>query len=115
MLLRIEEKQVQPGITVVELNGKLTIGRESQRLEMLVDEMMKLGQRSIIFEMTGVDHIDSTGIGILTLSAGKLKESGGKLVVVAPDGRVLNLLKTTQVNLIVTVCGTLPEAVAAFA
>src|SRR5713226_6669621 len=110
MLLQIEEKRIEPDITVVELVGKLALGRESQRIETIVDELLKDGSVRVILDMTGVDYIDSAGVGLVALSSGRLKEGGGKLVVVAPEGRVLTLLKMTQVTLIVTVCPTLAVA-----
>src|SRR5258708_37628847 len=114
MLLQIEEKRIEPDITVVELVGKLALGRESQRIETIVDELLKDGSVRVILDMTGVDYIDSAGVGLVALSSGRLKEGGGKLVVVAPEGgRVLNLLKMTQVNLIVTGCATVEDAVKA--
>jgi len=49
------------------------------------------------------------------LAAGKLREAGGRCVVVAAEGRVLHMLNVTQINSIVTVCGTPQAAAAAFA
>jgi anti-sigma B factor antagonist len=114
MLLQIEEKRIDPDITVVELAGKFALGRESQRIETIVDELLKSGRVRVVLDMTGVDYIDSAGVGLVTLSAGRIKEAGGKLVVVAPEGgRVLTLLKMTQVNMIVTVSATVADAVQA--
>jgi anti-sigma B factor antagonist len=113
MLLQIAERQIEPDITVVELSGKLALGRESQRIESLVEELVKRGTQRVIVDMSGVDYIDSAGIGMVALAAGKLKEVGGKLAVVAPDGRVLQLLKLTQMNTIVAVRSTVEEAVSA--
>ena len=110
MLLQIEEKRIDPDITVVELVGKLALGRESQRIETIVDEFLKNGRVRVILDMTAVDYIDSAGVGLVALISGRLKAEGGKLVVVAPEGRVLTLLKMTQVTLIVTVCATVAEA-----
>src|SRR5882724_1247213 len=111
MLLQIAERQIEPDITVVELSGKLALGRESQRIESLVEELVKRGTKRLIVDMSGVDYIDSAGIGMVALAAGKLKEVGGKLAVVAPDGRVLQLLKLTQMNTIVKVCSAVEDAV----
>lgn len=114
MLLQIEEKRIDPDITVVELAGKFALGRESQRIETIVDELLKSGRVRVVLDMTGVDYIDSAGVGLVALTAGRIKEGGGKLVVVAPEGgRVLTLLKMTQVNVIVTVCATVADAVQA--
>jgi anti-sigma B factor antagonist len=115
MLLQIEEKRIAPDLTVVELVGRLALGRESQRIESIVDELVRGGHLKVIVDTTGVDYIDSAGIGLLALCAGKVKEGGGRLIVVAPEGRVLSLLEMTQVNVIVTVCSSLDAATKAFA
>ena len=114
MLLQIEEKRIDPDLTVVELVGKLALGRESQRIETIIDELLKSGRVRVILDMTGVDYIDSAGIGLIALTSGRLKEAGGKMVIVAPEGRVLSLLKMTQVSMIVTICSTALEATELF-
>jgi anti-sigma B factor antagonist len=113
MLLEIAEREMAPDITVVELAGTLELGRETQRIETLVDDLVKRGSTRVIFDMKGVEHMDSTGLGMLALASGKLRESGGSLAIVAPGGRVLELLTLTQINLIVKVCPTVEAAVAA--
>jgi anti-sigma B factor antagonist len=102
MLLQIQERHIEPDTTVLELAGKLALGRESQRVEMLVDELVKKSARKVIFDMTHVDYIDSAGIGLLALATGKIKAAGGKLVVVTGPGKVLDMLKLTQMIAVVT-------------
>ena len=114
MLLKIEESQIGGGVSLIELKGRLALGRESQRIESLADELVEDGRVKAILDLSGVDYIDSAGIGILALVAGKLKEAGGKLVAVAPEGRVLHMLVRTQITQIVTVCPSVAEAAAAF-
>jgi anti-sigma B factor antagonist len=113
MLLQIAERLVEPDITVVELSGKLALGQESQRIEDLIEELIQKGSKRIVLDMSGVEHIDSAGIGMVALAAGKLREVGGKLAVVAAGGRVLHLLTLTQMSTIVTVCPTADAGVAA--
>ena len=113
MLLEIAERQMAPDITLVELTGKLAMGRECQRIETLVEDLVKRHAKRVIFDMTGVDHSDSAGIGMLALAAGRMKESGGSLVVVAAEGKVLHLLNLTQLTSIIQVCPTVDAAAAA--
>jgi anti-sigma B factor antagonist len=114
MLLEIRESTID-GVAVLELNGKLALGRESQRIETLVDDFARRQVTRVIFDLTGVNYIDSAGIGLLALAAGKLKEGGGKLVVVSPAAnRATQLLKLTQMNAIVPLCETMAEAMGAF-
>jgi anti-sigma B factor antagonist len=110
MLLEIRQREIAPDISVIELIGKLALGRESQKIETVVDQLIAEGRRKAILDMTKVDYLDSAGLGLLALASGKLKESGGRLAIVVPEGRVLRLLKMTQLNAIVTVAPTLEEA-----
>ena len=110
MLLPIRQKRIEPDITVVELASRLALGGESQRIETLAGELARKGELRVIFDMTRVDSIDSAGIGQVALAAGKLKASGGRLVVAAPEGRVLELLTMKLVAATVTVCPTVMEA-----
>jgi anti-sigma B factor antagonist len=110
MLLQIVERKIEPDVAVLELTGKLALGRESQKIETFVDQMVQQGARKTIVDMTGVDYIDSAGIGLLTLVAGKLKKSGSKLAFVVPAGRVLQLLEMTDITTILKVVPTLAEA-----
>jgi anti-anti-sigma factor len=113
MLLNISERNVEPDITVIELSGRLALGRESQRIESLAEDMAKKGVKRVVVDLTAVDYIDSAGIGVLAMASGKLKEAGGTMAIVATEGRVLQLLNLTQVSAIVKVCPTVAAATAA--
>lgn len=114
MLLQIEEHDLPSGVRLVELKGKLAMGRESQRVETLVDDLVEDEHLRAIFDVTHVDYIDSAGIGMLALVSGKMREAGGRLVIVAPEGRVLQMLKMTQIITILNVYGTVEEAAGTF-
>lgn len=115
MLLQIEERQIEPGIAHILVSGKLALGRESQRLEAIAAEIAGKGSAKVILDLTGVDYIDSAGIGIVTLASGRVKQAGGKMAVVAGAGRVLDLLKTAGVDSLLNVSSTVELAAAAVA
>jgi anti-anti-sigma factor len=110
MLLPIREKRIEPDITVVELAGRLALGREIQRIETLLAELLRKGELRVIFDMTRLDAIDSAGMAQVARAAGRLKASGGRLVVAAREGPVLKLLGTTKATARVRVCPTVMEA-----
>jgi anti-sigma B factor antagonist len=80
---------------------------------MVIQDCLKQNARKMILDLSGVDYIDSSGIGIVAWCAGRMKEAGGKLMIVGAAGRVLQLLKMTQVDSIVPVFETLDAALAA--
>jgi anti-anti-sigma factor len=115
MLLQIEERQIEPGITVVQLSGKLALGRESQRLESIAADIAGKGAAKVILDLTKLDYIDSAGIGIVALASGRVKQAGGKLAVVAAQGRVLEVLKVAGVDTLLNITDTIESAAAAVA
>ena len=73
MLLQIEIRRLEPDITLLELTGKISLGRESQRIETLVQDLLRQEQKKIILDISRVDHLDSTGIGILAYCYGTVE------------------------------------------
>jgi anti-anti-sigma factor len=102
MLLQIETKQVQPDITVLTFTGKITLGRESQRVEMLVNDLLSKNQKKLVFDLTGVGYIDSTGLGIVTLCSATVAEAGGALRVAGASGLADRLFKATKLDQILS-------------
>ena len=115
MLLQINERSIDPDITYVQVIGRLTLGREAQRLETLTGDLAQQGVSKVILDLSGVEYIDSSGIGIVVLSSGRLKQAGSKMVVVAPEGRVLQLLKMARLDALLTISDTVENATAAVA
>ena len=63
MSLAVERQDVQEATSVITLRGKMMLGEEASQLESLLPVLLKSGRRNLIFDLSGVTHIDSTGIG----------------------------------------------------
>ena len=110
MLLETKQSRIEPDITLVSLTGRLAQGRESERLEGLVGGLIAEGRRMVIFDLSQVNHIDSAGIGMLALVAGQLKERGGRLALVAGEGKVRSMVRLTQLDALMPMCGSVADA-----
>jgi len=62
-MLEIQTKHVQPDIVVLELTGRITIGRDCKQLEWAVENLVKEGRKKVIFDLAAVSNVDSTGLG----------------------------------------------------
>jgi anti-sigma B factor antagonist len=113
-MLEIHTKQLPPDIVVLELTGKITLGRQCKQLEWAVDNLVGEGQKKVIFDFSGVTSVDSTGIGILVMSAGHVKKAGGELRVAGATEHVEQVLKTTNVHQIVALYPSAAAAAANF-
>ena len=110
MLLQIETKQVEPDVTVLMFTGKITLGRESQRIEMLVKELVEQNHKKLVFDLAGVTYIDSTGLGIITFCSAALAEGGGALRVAGASGLAEKLLHMTKLDQIIGLYPTADQA-----
>jgi len=114
-MLDIQTKQLPPDIVVLEIAGRITIGRECKQLEWATDSLVReKHQKKIILDLSGVTHIDSTGIGIIVTSAGQVKGAGGELRLAGANKHIEQILKLTCIDRIVHWNPTVSEAVAGF-
>ncbi len=113
-MLEIKTRRVEPDITVLEIGGRITIGRDCKQLEWATENLVREQQRKIVLDMSGVSQIDSTGIGILVVSAAHVKNSGGEMRIAGANGHVEHVLKMTSMDKVVPLHPTLTEATATF-
>jgi anti-sigma B factor antagonist len=110
MPLEIEHKEVKPGLAVIRIAGRLMLGQESERIENIVSELLDQGCRSLVFDLSGVTHIDSTGIGRFISSFNKVKAAGGNLRMAAATGQVRDGFRVTRLDTVFPFYSTVESA-----
>jgi anti-sigma B factor antagonist len=110
MILQLEKSQPKPDICLIEFSGKLLMGKESRQVELKVGELLGAGMRKIIFDLSNLDSIDSTGVGIIVVCGGKVRKAGGEMRIAGPEGLVKDTLTMTRVDKLVRIFPTVDEA-----
>lgn len=101
------------GITDVVLRGRFdTQGADAVDLRFSVIAGSKL---AVVVDLSDVDFLASLGIRVLVTSAKALQRKGGKMVIVAPEGNVLMVLKTAGMESLIPIFQERTAALAAFA
>jgi anti-sigma B factor antagonist len=114
MPLTIQTKHLEPDIVVLELAGRITMGNSCQQVEWTAAKLVSENRKKLIFDLAGITHVDSTGIGIIVAVAGQMRKVGGQLRVAAANDHVAQILKLTSVDQIVGMHPTTEAAAAAF-
>jgi len=114
MILTIEQKQIPPDVTVLEMSGRIILGNNSRDVELKVAELLRANAKKIILDLTGVTMLDSTGVGVLVMCRGKVAKEGGRLHVAGATGIVENILQITNVDKLVSLFPTVAQAADAF-
>ena len=113
-MLQIQTRHVEPDIVVLELAGRITIGRDCKQLEWITENLIKENRKKLILDLSAVTQVDSTGIGIIVMSAGQIKNAGGNMRVVCSGGHVEQVLKMTSVDKVVEIHPTATSAATGF-
>jgi anti-sigma B factor antagonist len=113
-MLNIQKKQIEPDVTILEISGRLSIGRACQEVEWELEKLLKDQKTKVVFDLSDLQYIDSTGIGIIVMSFGKLKKSGGDLRLACPLGAVDDTIKLTRVNQMIQLFPTCIAATESF-
>ena len=110
MSLNIQKRRVGADVIVLAMAGRITLGREHQEVEWQVEDLLKEHEKKIILDLSELKYLDSTGVGILVMCSGKVRQAGGELSVVGAQGIVEQTLKMTHVDKIVTLYATVEAA-----
>ncbi len=114
MILQILETKPAPDVTLLEMKGRICMGRECQEIEWKVTDLLKKGEKKVVFDLSGINLMDSTGVGIMVTTFGRLKKSGGELRLVVVPGKVQDVLSMTMVDKVLKVYPTLTAAMENF-
>jgi len=112
--LEVRKTHIEPDVALVEIAGKMVYESECRQIEWLTAKLLAEGDKKIIFDISGVHQLDSTGVGIIVMCFGKVKEADGELRVAGADGPVKTVLQITQVAKILTLYATRADASAGF-
>jgi anti-sigma B factor antagonist len=95
MSLEIQQHE-REGVTVLEMKGRITLGKEATELREKVAELTAAGVTNLVFNLAGVDYIDSTGLGALVMCVTSMRKAGGNVKLVSLNKRNIELLVMTR-------------------
>lgn len=98
-------------MSLIAVKGKLMLGADSLQLERLVEDLLSQGYRDLVFDLSGLTHIDSTGIGRFIASYNRtLKVPGTTMRMAAATGVVRSAFRVTQLDRVFPFYETVEQA-----
>src|SRR4029434_2959352 len=92
--ITISERQAGD-VTILDLDGKVTIGEGSVALRSAIRRLLGEGKNKILLNLAGVGYIDSSGIGELVSSYTAVNKEGGTLKLLSLTQKLQDLLTIT--------------------
>jgi len=111
--LNISERQVGD-VTILDLDGKVTIGEGSVALRTAIRRLLEEGKKKILLNLAKVGYIDSSGIGELVSSYTAINKEAGELKLLNLTQKIQDLLTITKLLTVFDVYESEEEALASF-
>jgi anti-sigma B factor antagonist len=83
-------------VTILDLDGRITIGEGSVQLREAVRRLLEQGHKNLLIDLGKVDYVDSSGIGELVSCYTTTKNQAGQLKLLNLTKKIKDLLSITK-------------------
>lgn len=108
--MEIQQRE-QNGIQILELSGKIIGGPDASKVNDKLHEFVDHGLTKIVADLSQVNWMNSSGLGILINALTTMKNSGGELKVAAATEKIKNLLTITKLTKVIKLYDTVEDAI----
>jgi anti-sigma B factor antagonist len=113
MALTIASRELD-GVTVLDLNGRITLGEGSVQLRDAVRGLISKGQKHILLNLADVNYIDSSGLGELVSAFTTAKNQQADVKLLSLTKKVHDLLQLTKLYTVFDIKDDEASAIASF-
>jgi anti-sigma B factor antagonist len=104
----------QGSVTVIQLQGNLMGGPDASSLNAKLHQLAEEGKKHIVVDLTAVQFINSSGLGLLIGGVSAMKNAGGALKLAGASEKILSLITITKLTTVFENFPTVQAAVASF-
>jgi anti-sigma B factor antagonist len=99
----------QDGVTVVELRGAIDVGC-ALLLKTVFEEVMQHGVRHLVVDLSEVEFVDSSGLGVFVAAHRIARSRGSSLTLCAPRPQVRKVFQLTKTDKVFAIAPDLETA-----
>jgi anti-sigma B factor antagonist len=101
-------------VTIIALVGKIMSSQDTTDLHGELRKAIENSTRKVVLDFSGLEWMNSTGLGAIVAASGRLRNAGGVLKLAAPNATVSHLFELNKLNLVFEIHPTVEAAVASF-
>lgn len=101
-------------VVIYHLSGNLIGETDGIPITESFSEKIEEGARQFVIDLSELQHINSSGLGVLITLLTKARKIGGEVTLANPSSFIKNLLIITKLNTIFKIYPTQDEAVAVY-
>ncbi len=104
----------QDGVVILEPKGKIMGGPDASLLQDKLYEFIEMNKKNIVVDLSQVEWMNSTGLGILISGYTTLKNNDGMLKLANVTDKIQSLLTITKLITVFEAYDTIDEAISSF-
>jgi len=112
--LKINGREMD-AVTVLQLEGRIVLGEESNALREKVKNMLNENKKKIVMNMDNITYIDSAGLGTLVAAFHSARAQGAALKLSNLGSKFQEVLQVTKLMTVFEVYDTEDAAIKSFA
>jgi anti-sigma B factor antagonist len=102
------------GVSIVELDGRIVLGEESNSLREKLKSLVAAGKKKIVLNMANIKYIDSSGLGALVAAHVSAKTQGASVRLCNLGKKFHDVMQVTRLLTVFDVYDTQAAAVSSF-
>jgi anti-anti-sigma factor len=108
--MEISHNEIARGVILIKLAGRVMMGPESEPITTLVSALLNQSKRVIIFDLSGITAIDSTGIGRFIASYNEISAAKGEMRMAAATSLLARVFHACRLDTVFRFYPTVEDA-----
>ena len=109
MNFKMETRTLEKELPVIQLEGEVDVYTAPQLKQQMI-ALLEGGARQVVVDLTQVEYLDSTALGVLIGGLKRLREIDGNLALVCPSPRIRRVFEITGLDKIFDMFNAVEEA-----
>lgn len=102
---------MQKGVLVARLEGELDLNSAEGYREMIDDAIMRTGAMYLVFDLSEVTFIDSSGLGMMLGRYKKIDQKGGRSAMCGISNKLSRMIEVSGLRKLMPVYQTREDAI----
>jgi anti-sigma B factor antagonist len=105
----MDTRTIDNKLPVIELEGEVDVYTAPQLKQQMIN-LLESGNKQMIIDLTKVEYLDSTALGVLIGGLKRMREMDGNMMLVCPSARIRRVFEITGLDKIFDIYNTADEA-----
>jgi len=94
---RIGTRDLDSGVPIIELEGEVDVYTAPQLKQKMIS-LLDAGAQQMIVDLSKVEYLDSTALGVLIGGLKRMRERDGNLSLICPSPRIRRVFEITGLD-----------------